>query len=773
MNQRQVAIARRVPSATTRAERARPSTRNCAVDELAGMGTADPTARGSGPEPTPVPDLAPATAPSRWQWAVDAAVLFGLAGVAITQPLLELLGSNPTFFVAGHYETGQIVSFGVLVAFVPAVVVFTLTALPGLASRRLAPVLHGAGVATLAALIALVLARTWGVDSVVLVAAAAVLGGVGVAVAERRSKLVRQFLAYLALGNVAFLALFLTASPTAELLGAGDVASQQGQVNLPPLAGPVVVIVLDEFPVTAIMRGDGTINDARYPHLARLAERSTWFRNAASESRTTYVSTPTILTGVRASDNDLPILEEHPRNYFSLFGDGHPVNRYELVTDMCPAAVCEPPPAQPMSRLLDDASIVYRHRVLPSDLRDGLPPVDTAWGSFGNVMDDAVDDDGEVGGDARGSVAPTYATTTTEVRRPMDQAEDIPDDEITTIGQAEVFRRQVELIGSEPSVNFTHVLLPHHPYRLTPWGDGLQPATRLPDEIATGGNRLPAVGDPAYGFRFRQVYVMQAMQVGAVDVLLGEMIDHLEAVGAWDDALVVVTSDHGIDMSAPGFTRREDASNTDELFRVPLFVKAPGQTEAVVDDAPASTVDILPSIIDLLDIETDWEMEGHSLFDGSEPSIDRHVQSGVEAPMLLAAAHEAQFVRGDDWVALAAVGEGEDLVGTPVAGHSTGAASGLTWTLDHGEVLDDLSLAHDQVPYVMEGTVSGSVGRPPELVVAVNGTLAGTLGGYLADGDSWSFTGFVAPFFEDGRNEVVAYEVERTGGTVTLHPLVT
>jgi hypothetical protein len=31
----------------------------------------------------------------------------------------------------------------------------------------------------------------------------------------------------------------------------------------------------------------------------------------------------------------------------------------------------------------------------------------------------------------------------------------------------------------------------------------------------------------------------------------------------------------------------------------------------------------------------------------------------------------------------------------------------------------------------------------------------------------------VAPFFEDGRNEVVAYEVERTGGTVTLHPLVT
>ena len=141
--------------------------------------------------------------------------------------------------------------------------------------------------------------------------------------------------------------------------------------------------------------------------------------------------------------------------------------------------------------------------------------------------------------------------------------------------------------------------------------------------------------------------------------------------------------------------------------------------------------------------------------------------------MLLAAAHEAQFPRGDDWVALAAVGEGEDLVGTPVGAYRGGVASELSWVLEDEEVLEDLSLAVDRVPYVMEGTVSGGVGRPPELVVAVNGTLAGTLGGYLADGDSWSFTGYVAPFFEDGRNEVVAYEVERTGGTVTLHPLVT
>src|SRR5690606_18214904 len=155
------------------------------------------------------------------------------------------------------------------------------------------------------------------------------------------------------------------------------------------------------------------------------------------------------------------------------------------------------------------------------------------------------------------------------------------------------------------------------------------------------------------------------------------MIDRLESTGAWDDALLVVMSDHGVDMTPPGWSREEDPSNTDELHRIPLFVKAPGQTEGVVSDVRASTVDVLPSIVDLLDIETDWEFEGHSLFDGSEPSIETHVQSDVDVAFQLAAAHEAQFPRGEDWVALAAVGEGEDLVGQPVSDHRVGDASDM------------------------------------------------------------------------------------------------
>ena len=702
---------------------------------------------------------------STHRWLVDAAVIFGLAGVAITQPLLDLLGRNPPFFVAGHYEPTQIIWFAVIVAVAPAATVFGTTALAGLVHRRGAPVYHGTGVALLAGVLVLMLCRTVRLEAIVYVVPIVALLAVAVAVLEWHSRVARQFMAYLAVGNVAFVVLFLTSSPTARLIGAADQAAQPGHVAVPPLNGPVLLIVLDEFPVTAIMRGDGTIIDTRYPNLARLAAETTWFRNAASESRTTYVSTPSILTGVRADDDDLPILADHPRNYFSLFGDRYPVNRYELVTDMCPSDVCEPPPPEPMTQLLDDASIVYKHRIFPPVLRDSLPPLDTGWGDFGEDMPGgatAVVDQVET--------PPSTQPPSTQRPGPMDQVREKSEDEIQN-GQPSIFRNQIELIDAEPSINFLHVVLPHHPYRLTPWGDGHLPATRLPDEISSGRNKLPAVDDPAYDFMFRQIYPLQAMQIGAVDQLLGEMIDHLEATGAWEDSLVVVMSDHGIDMTAPGFTRRVDETNSDEIFRMPLFIKAPGQTEGRIDDAPASTVDVLPSIVDLLDIDTDWEFEGHSLFDGSEPSIDRHVQSDVEAAFTLAAAHRAQFPRGEDWVSLAAVGQGEDLVGNPVGDYRVGSPSDLRWQPESADVLEDLSLADDAVPYIMEGDVIGGDERPPELVVAVNGTVAGTLGGYLAEDKSWRFTGYVAPLFRDGHNEVVAYEVERAGDSVVLHPL--
>jgi Sulfatase len=690
--------------------------------------------------------------------ALDGAVLFGLAGVAVTQPVLELFGENPTFFVAGGYGRRQIVAFSAVVAGVPALVVWLVTALPGLVHKHAGAALHGLGVAALGALFGLLLSRAWGVEGVVTAFALAVTIGLGVSLAEWRWPPVRQFLCLLAASNLAFLVLFLVASPTSELLRGGSYGDA-GTAHIPPLDGPVTIVVLDEFPLSSIVRPDGTINEVRFPNIASLAAESTWFRDAATESVLTPDSVPSILTGLVHDSGDTPILSDHPRNYFTLFGQSYPVHRYERITNLCPPDACGRSPAQPLAQALNDAKLVYQHRVLPARLRERLPAVDQAWGQFADAVGESPTPDAAPSPEARGGR--------------YERLRDVSEEDNNVRGQLNALVRQARLIDGNPSINFIHVLVPHVPYLLTPWGT---------TAIDTWDQKeMPQTGEPGYERIFAERYALQAMQTGAVDHAIGEVVDHLKRVGAWDPGTFVLTSDHGKTTWAPdrpgqvaqaGSGRELTDETQDDLLRIPLFVKAPGQTEGEVRDDPASTIDVLPSLVDLLDIEVDWTFDGHSLFDGSEPSVDRLLTSELEDLYNHLARQQEAFPHGEDWVAMAAIGVLGDLVGTGVSDHSVGRSSELSWSLDHRDALDDPSSTNGLVPVLMTGTVSGANGEPPDLVVAIDDQIAGTIGGYRRQDGAWRFSGILGPPGARGEGEeVVAYEVDRAAGEVVLHPL--
>ena len=215
-------------------------------------------------------------------------------------------------------------------------------------------------------------------------------------------------------------------------------------------------------------------------------------------------------------------------------------------------------------------------------------------------------------------------------------------------------------------------------------------------------------------------------------------------------------------------------ANREEVFRVPLFVKAPGQVDGEIRDDSAQMIDVLPSIVDLLDADVDWEFDGHSLFDGSTAHTAPRVSTDVEAAFEIAHRRAEEFPHGDDWTALAAVGDNGDLVGRDVDELTVGEPSAYSVTLEQEELLRDLPTADGTMPFVLAGTVTptdGSAEEPPELLAAVNGTLAGVVGGYRPTGGGWDFTGYVADFYREGANEVVLYEVRRDGSSVTLHPL--
>lgn len=76
------------------------------------------------------------------------------------------------------------------------------------------------------------------------------------------------------------------------------------------------------------------------------------------------------------------------------------------------------------------------------------------------------------------------------------------------------------------------------------------------------------------------------------DRSLGTVLGALERSGAWDDTVVVFTSDHG-DMCGSHGLRSKGPFVYDEIMRVPLYVRAPGVT------TPGSVTSALGSHVDL------------------------------------------------------------------------------------------------------------------------------------------------------------------------------
>ena len=685
-----------------------------------------------------------------------ALIIAGLSGLAVTQPLLDLFGKNPEFFVAGSYSGLQIVEFALVVAILPTVIGTALTAVGTFVDRRVGTAIFVAVVVVLSGTLALVVLRALEVDATLLVLAVGVAFGVAAGALIVRTRGGQLFASYLAVANILFVAFFLFFSPTAELVASGGSVGDLGRIDAPRLRGPVVVLVLDEFAAATIMRPDGTLNAERYPGFAALASVSTWFRNASSQFNLTHRAVPAILTGTLGDPDDLPTYGDRPRNLFTLLGGAAPATRYESVTDMCPPSICEPPPQQPLRQALEDASIVYGHRVLPSDLRDGLPAIDQSWGNYGADPAGAEDDP---------FVEAQAASGTSQIERAYARWLQMDRDEKSPLGQAGVLREQARAIDGSPGVHFVHVALPHRPWTLSRTGAR---TSYSPDELTD-----PT--EPGYAFYAQLDYQLHSMQVGAVDTMIGEIVDHLRELPDWEDTLLVVTSDHGTNLTPPDIGRMKITdANREEVYRMPLFIKAPGQVEGDVRDDSAQTIDVLPSIVDLLDVRTDWTFDGHSLFDRSAATTEPQVTEDVDGVLDIASRRGAQFPHGDDWLGLAAVGAHGDLVGTNVAELDVGGPSEYRATLGQGGLLKDLPTADGRMPFVLSGEVeppTASSDPPPELVAAVNGTLAGVVGGYRPSGGAWTFVGYVADLYREGRNEVVLYEVERAVGEVTLHPL--
>jgi len=102
-------------------------------------------------------------------------------------------------------------------------------------------------------------------------------------------------------------------------------------------------------------------------------------------------------------------------------------------------------------------------------------------------------------------------------------------------------------------------------------------------------------------------------EVAYTDRELGRLFGYLERTGAWDDGLIVFQSDHGEELwDHGGFEHGHTLY--DELLRVPLIVSFPPRVEpGTVVANHVRTVDVMPTVLDLLGLEPPWSVRGTSL----------------------------------------------------------------------------------------------------------------------------------------------------------------
>ncbi len=94
-----------------------------------------------------------------------------------------------------------------------------------------------------------------------------------------------------------------------------------------------------------------------------------------------------------------------------------------------------------------------------------------------------------------------------------------------------------------------------------------------------------------------------------VDAQLGRLFDYLERDGLLEDTLIVVTSDHGEEFLEHGSVIH-GKTQYQEVIRIPLVVRGPGVPEGRRVGDPVSLIDIVPTCLGLLSIETPADLDG-------------------------------------------------------------------------------------------------------------------------------------------------------------------
>lgn len=677
----------------------------------------EPVATASTSEPAPRARRARGE-PAGWRLAE----LFGLTGLAVAQPVLDIYAKNPLELISRQVEGWSVIVFALVVVAVPALVLFAIEQLVALASSPAARRVHAVFLALLAGVFVLQLIPAGPVLGFVAILVALTVA-VGVWFGVQRVPALRRWLRFLAVAPVVFGLLFLATGPASELVWTQPPAA--AALPADPDAPSIMVIVLDELPTSSLLDADGEIDAARFPNIASLAEQSTWYRNEATLGSWTSIAVPGILTGRYPVDADNRAhWSRYPENLFTLFADRYRIVAHESSTRLCPDSIC-PDASRPRMEAVGDL----------------VGSAAGLWGGLVNPFEDV-----EV------AFEPAGADMT----------------------KAETHRLAIDTAGSlaaspDPTLAYLHLSLPHQPWQLLASGQTTN-APSPPNGIA--GNRWQ---DPMAA---ASAYQRHQLQLEFTDSVVGDVLDSLRSAGRYDDTMIVLAADHGASFRADHDQRAISDETIPDIGFPPLIVKEPGQTAGSVDLRPTQTIDILPTIAGAVGVDIPWEVDGVDL-GTDDPLTDRTRRYFPVWIDDLSPGPDGSFVLpGEDLVDLVEasgrpVGSAaavDALDGAPaLAGGAagdlavrSGEAGGAR--IHGGAALGSLDLDAPELPvYVdieLDAAARDAAGDgPTAIAVAVNGTVAVT--GVLGGPDGRHLWVVIPPArLRGGANELTVYRID-------------
>lgn len=99
---------------------------------------------------------------------------------------------------------------------------------------------------------------------------------------------------------------------------------------------------------------------------------------------------------------------------------------------------------------------------------------------------------------------------------------------------------------------------------------------------------------------------LYAGEVTFVDKWVGVLLDKIEELGIDNNTLIMHTTDHGEPFDEHGYIRKARPRNYEELIHIPWIIRHPERIGAGKEiDALVQTVDMMPTILELLGIQSD------------------------------------------------------------------------------------------------------------------------------------------------------------------------